>query len=822
MASAALWAVLASVSSWAAPSMLLEAQRPRIYEGETATFTVTVSGDEDAKGVPDFPDFKGGAIEHFDTRSSSSQSISIINGRMTKNVSISAATNIVLVDSPFTVTLTISIRALDKPNAAVEPIYPSRPLHVSAEYLDGGDRKGIKLPSANDLLAPLLAKDPSSTPGFTVNGFSRRATPSMGGFFSMAPFSDPFAETPCVFRFPPKQVERNGTNYWDYSVSMECRPEAEGSYTFGPASIKGSIVIGLKPDGTPRFDPVYLIGPALTVHVVPPPEEGRPDFFIGAVGKGMKATATLDTDRCKVGDPLTLTLDLAGEISLGNLRPPVLSLQPNASPDFRIYDDNVESSRLPDGRRFKYRVRPLRSGTLEFPAISVAYFDTARNAYATVTVPAMPVQVEATTQVAAVSSGDPAGSASSVGLLGAGISPDGIMVSSRDEQPLSLARGIRGLIALLTVPPLLWISLLGLSGLLRIFRRHSARRNPKRMAANAFADFRTATRRLREDPSQAAIDAARAVRAYVAAFCRSKSVSLTADEMEPLLRGAGVDGASARRFRETFARLEQIPYGGGTIPAEAVGKILDALEVQIRDLSSRSSAGGKARSRLPLLLLLLLLPGLSLAIGRPPDSFEWERANDAMSSARTPDDFERAARLYYGQVTNGASTGPLYYNLGTALLLARRPGDACKAFDYSERTLGTFGAIARNRDLATVDHEKAYSYAPARRFPVSRVFLCWHYGVPWAMRIDLAVGAWIVFWLALVVRFLFTAAPAPGTSPGILRVFTNFLAVLGLALALLFAISSTVTLLQERHDPLSLAGLAETAEAAAAPAEDLP
>ena len=873
-AALAVCLVAAPVAASAASTMHLEVQRPRIYEGETATLTVSVEGDTDVKGVPSFPDFTGGTIECFDTRSSSSQSISIINGHMEKQVSvrrtyyfratpagkgmmrtgraelrlddgtvlrtrggetievvgitvrpdiwatISTRTNMVLVDGAFPLKLTIAVRALDEPNAEVEPIHPAHPLHVIAEFFDPIDMRGLDLPSPNDYLAPLLLDSSYQEPGFTVNDYKRQAGPSMGGLFGMDLFSDPFEMRQCVFRFPVQRIERGGTNFWEYSLSFDCKPKAEGSYTFGPAKIKGSIIIGPNRDGTPKFDSVYLIAPALTVHVVPPPEKGRPDFFIGGVGKGMAATATLDTDHCKVGDPLTLTLDLVGEVSTENLRAPVLSLQPNASSDFRIYDNNVESSRLPEGRRFKYRVRPLRSGTLEFPAISVAYYDTVSNRYVTATTPAMPVQVEATTQIAAISQIGEDGLPMGTGLAGANLAPDGIMLAPVDQQPLAFSHGKKGLVAWIVGLPLLWAVVWLLGGLVRLLRRLVGKHNPKRLAAAAFGRFHQAVRGCKKDPKQAAVDAARAVRAYVAALCQSPSVSLTADEMRSLFKDRRLEDDLVRRFCDVFSTLEQLPYGRDGASPERIGKVLGEMDEAMRALSGAISKKPASSRSLVLIAFLFLLPVTVSAMGQRPDSFEWERANDAMASAKTPADFEAAARLYYGQATNGAASGPLYYNLGTALLLGGKSREASEAFVYAERYLGTLGGISRNWEMAIADQEAAESFAPARRLPVSRIFLCWHYGLPWSVRTDIAVGGWIVLWAALLFRLLFTTRPARGSSPGVLRVFTNFLAVLGLALAVLFGASSVLSLLQEKHDPITLPGLEETVRDANQPASE--
>jgi hypothetical protein len=66
----------------------------------------------------------------------------------------------------------------------------------------------------------------------------------------------------------------------------------------------------------------------------------------------------------------------------------------------------VSADTLPNGKRFKYRVRPTREGTLEFPPIRLAYYDTAARAYRTVATAPVPIQARATTQIATADPAD--------------------------------------------------------------------------------------------------------------------------------------------------------------------------------------------------------------------------------------------------------------------------------------------------------------------------------------------------------------------------------------------------------------------------------
>ena len=191
-------------------------------------------------------------------------------------------------------------------------------------------------------------------------------------------------------------------------------------------------------------------------------------------------------------------------------------------------------------------------------------------------------------------------------------------------------------------------------------------------------------------------------------------------------------------------------------------------------------------------LLVGAAPREAQAAGHVPDTFEWERAGQAMATAVTDEDFLNAAGGYYAMVTNGASSGPLVYNLGTALLRAGRKAAAAEALVAAERRMGTSAEVADNLRLALAD-EGASGHLPA-----SRVFLWWHYGLPFATRIDLTVLGWSVFWLAAALLALIGRKRL--LRP--VRVLLRAVAALALILFAASGASIAITALQNRHTDL--------------------
>lgn len=122
---------------------------------------------------------------------------------------------------------------------------------------------------------------------------------------------------------------------------------------------------------------------ALTLDVLPLPEEGRPPGFAGAVGT-FRFTSKLERNRTRVGEPVTLALTVSGQ---GNFRgfalaaptlPQGLTVYPPTSSDRTSYDGQ---GRLQGTKTMEVIVAPTRAGRFEIPPLSFAYFDPGAEVY---------------------------------------------------------------------------------------------------------------------------------------------------------------------------------------------------------------------------------------------------------------------------------------------------------------------------------------------------------------------------------------------------------------------------------------------------------
>lgn len=430
------------------PTLSLEANRRELYLGESFILRVTVSG-PDCDVEPDLSGIKNCSIEFLGARDMSKYSMTIVNGRMVRQgsssrvlsyrvtplsagviqagpvsltmngktvsaqgpmvsvndidkqdivkISISSSRETVLVGESFDITLAILIRALEDKYASVHPLFPDNPPNVDIPYLS--EIPGLQGPDINKILNEHSVARWDQA-GIGINNITYRIDPfDFGSLSSLRGFFD--EPRRAKFSLNPSMIEQNGRSYIKYTLTLTFTPIEEGDYVFGPAIFKGLIPAEVDALGRAKGVDVFAVGHACTVRVIPPPEEGRPLSFSGAVGQGLTARASLDTQECNVGDPLKLTLTISGNVRFDKMMPPRLALQKEITDLFTVYDSTVETKREQNQVRYIYTLRPLAHGARQLPQIEVSYYDTDDRAYKTVLTEPVPIQIHKTSEVTA-------------------------------------------------------------------------------------------------------------------------------------------------------------------------------------------------------------------------------------------------------------------------------------------------------------------------------------------------------------------------------------------------------------------------------------
>jgi len=239
----------------------------------------------------------------------------------------------------------------------------------------------------SEWLQPLLSQ---TNVGFSINEVSGRS----GSIFERQRLA--------VFDLIKGQETRNGLDgvpkdYFVYELDRTFGSERTGSYTFGPAVIKGTFATR-----------IIAIAPPVKVEVLEVPTP-RPANFTGGIGN-YRVTANATPDKLRVGDPMTLNLLFSQGKDSGSLElisAPDLSALPEIAERFDIVDKNPVGRVEKNSKKFAFALRPKRAG-VSIPAMTLSTFDPASENFVDITTE--PIGLTVTEASAAVASGDLVGS----------------------------------------------------------------------------------------------------------------------------------------------------------------------------------------------------------------------------------------------------------------------------------------------------------------------------------------------------------------------------------------------------------------------------
>ncbi len=603
------------------PELLVELGRERIYEGESVQYEVVLNHVENPQPpkLEGFDDFR---VEFLGERSLDSQQITVINGRMTKIVRYGRAYRYALTPQragtlkipapvaevagrkltgdelilevippsdqdlavleivldrdhvypmqPFTVRLTVAVKALPEPVAERNPVTVlRRPPALSIPWAsDDTVPKGLHAELAWDKWLTALQDDDG---GFSINNIGEQSAFS---FFRDAPLS--FLPKPR--RTTRKTLSGQDGEYWEFDFVRQFVPQALGEFSFGPVTLKGDFVRTVDAASRAEMESVFAVAKPRTVTVRDAPAEGRPDSYIQAIGKFSLDTSLVPTE-AKVGDPLTLTLTLRGAGTLDAARAPDLSGRPEVAERFRVYEASEETRA--EARLFTYSLRPLQAGQIAWPAIPLSYFDVEQEQYVTLETQPISLTVRPAERIG---DGEIA-VAPAARSTGAAIeaSQDGILANIDDLAALRDQ----------SVRPARWLAYLGLLGVAYVGIAGGARQLGRFLGDAGLQRRRAAPGRARQrmQAAQAEIQAGQAregaehlgaaIIGLVADAAGQIEAGMTSREVEGHLRTWGIEDELRRRITTLLETCDGARYGAS---ADAVREVSQSAPQALEDL----------------------------------------------------------------------------------------------------------------------------------------------------------------------------------------------------------------------------------------------
>lgn len=222
------------------------------------------------------------------------------------------------------------------------------------------------------------------------------------------------------------QAELDGRAYRVVERHYALSAEASGTLTIPPVNFRGRAVTGSDPASLffTRGREFSARSNPLVFDVRPRPASANKGAWLPAQSLDY-ALHGLDSAMARVGEPLTLTLNLRAQ-GLGFEQLPELALPPIDGAE--IYPDKSTTRTRDDGvwlvgeRERKFAVVPTRAGTLKLPVLRLAWWDAQNDRAAVAEIPAQEISVEA--------------------AVGATPAPPPLSVEAPAMQPVSSAPGV--------------------------------------------------------------------------------------------------------------------------------------------------------------------------------------------------------------------------------------------------------------------------------------------------------------------------------------------------------------------------------------------
>lgn len=167
-----------------------------------------------------------------------------------------------------------------------------------------------------------------------------------------------------------------------------------GSYTFGPSVVEGYAYIETATGKKTYYkDKLISEAPAITVNVLPFPEQDKPASFSGAIGDFSFSTSLLSAPEMNVGDEFILELKVEGKGNLSTVAFHSLCCQPGFSGFFSISDLPPAEEVKGEVKTVRVKMRPMTDMVKEIPSIAFSFFDPVERRYGVRRSAAIPITI---------------------------------------------------------------------------------------------------------------------------------------------------------------------------------------------------------------------------------------------------------------------------------------------------------------------------------------------------------------------------------------------------------------------------------------------
>ena len=189
------------------------------------------------------------------------------------------------------------------------------------------------------------------------------------------------------------QLQREVVNNKVYNTAILHQvilfPQLAGNQSLNPAEMSASVEVDFF-----RVRSINLKSNKLNIKIKPLPQQGKPEYFTGAVGS-FNISANTSATNTTTDNPVTIAVKISGTGNLSLIEAPALDF----AESWDIYEPEVsenitiQSGKLTGSKTFEFLAIPGEAGKLEQKEIKFAYFDPNTQRYVTRTAGLPSIQV---------------------------------------------------------------------------------------------------------------------------------------------------------------------------------------------------------------------------------------------------------------------------------------------------------------------------------------------------------------------------------------------------------------------------------------------
>ncbi len=580
----------------------------RVFVGEPFTLQIRVDGSESPE-QPNLDSLDGLEAESLGGQQASSQSMTFVNGRMSREVHEGFVFNY-RVRATRAGQLTIPSLTIRANNQT------TRTQAIAIRAVPPEENDDVRLQVSLSDTDVYVGQPVTMTVTWSFTNNIRNYTLSLpvlsdNRFAVLDPKVDPDPNRHIQLQLPDGQVlaERGrssfgGQDFVTVRFEKILIPRQAGRIALEPGTVAGEMLAGYQRGrslfddfmgGDPFGDDFFGSSPfgrqavwqsfavpsnGAQLNVRELPAAGRPANFSGLVGNYQISVAAAPT-QVKVGDPITLTLRVSGPEYLDNIDLPPLGNQQSLARNFVIPPERAAGVVEGSAKSFRQTIRARSADVKAIPPIEISYFDPDSGSYEVARTSEIPLEVTGTKVITADDAeglGEPGAAASRIESAEGGIAYnyEGPEVLANQAFPVTGWYQSPVWLAALGMPPLIYFGLFGFT----TFRRWRDSDPVARRARGAFREFSRSVKGLQVEETDAYYASVlEALRGYLGARLNLSAGALTFADAKGALAARGVEKTQLDELKRLFERSEAGRYGGAANAAADATLSETALDV---------------------------------------------------------------------------------------------------------------------------------------------------------------------------------------------------------------------------------------------------